>query len=91
MNRQVIQNVKQENVIELMCEVLELTESSEKKVVAAVEKLGIQTFFKSIDALDIDETEKGRIKALKEVIDNKAKSIEEMKGGQRNGNKSKIL
>ncbi|WZL72077.1 hypothetical protein QBE52_13325 [Clostridiaceae bacterium 35-E11] len=82
MTRQMIQNVKQENVIELMCEVLELSESSEKKVAKAVEKLGIQTFFTSIDALNIDEAEKDRIKALKEVIEAKAKSLEALEGGQ---------
>ena len=82
MTRQMIQNVKQENVIELMCEVLELSESSEKKVGNAVEKLGIQTFFASIDALEINEAEKDRIKALKEVIEAKAKSLETLEGGQ---------
>ena len=82
MTRQMIQNVKQENVIELMCEVLELSESSEKKVVRAVEKLGIQAFFTSIDALDIEEVEKDRIKALKEVIEAKGKSLEALEGGQ---------
>jgi hypothetical protein len=45
-----IQNVKQENVIELMCEVLELSVSSEKKVVKKVEELGIQAFFTSVNA-----------------------------------------
>lgn len=77
-----IQNIKQENVIELMCEVLELSESSEKKVTKAVEKLGIQAFFTSIDALEVEEVEKDRIKALKEVIDAKAKSLEALEGGQ---------
>jgi len=82
MTRQMIQNAKQENVIELMCEVLELAESSEKKVVNAVEKLGIQAFFTSIDALEVEEVEKDRIKALKEVIEAKAKSLEALEGGQ---------
>jgi hypothetical protein len=82
MTRQMIQNVKQENVISLMCEVLELSESSEKKVTKAVEKLGIQSFFTSIDALDVDDVEKDRIKALKEVIEAKAKSLEALEGGQ---------
>jgi hypothetical protein len=82
MTRQIIQNIKQENVIELMCEVLELSENSEKKVTKAVEKLGIQTFFTSIAALDVEEIEKDRIKALKEVIDAKAKSLEALEGGQ---------
>jgi len=77
-----IQNVKQENVIELMCEVLELSESSEKKVTKAVEKLGVQAFFTSIDALDVDDVEKDRIKALKEVIEAKAKSLDALEGGQ---------
>lgn len=80
MTKQIIQNVKEEKVIELMCEVLDLTESSEKKVVAAVEKLGVQMFFRSIDALDIEKEENDRIKALKEVLDTKAKSIEALEG-----------
>lgn len=82
MARQMIQNIKQENVIGLMCEVLELSESSEKKVTKVVEKLGIQSFFTSIDALDVDDVEKDRIKALKEVIEAKAKSLETLEGGQ---------
>ncbi|WP_207753441.1 hypothetical protein [Sporosalibacterium faouarense] len=65
-----------------MCEVLELSGSSEKKVVKAVEKLGVQAFFTSIDALDVEEVEKDRIKALKEVIEAKAKSLEALEGGQ---------
>jgi sialic acid synthase SpsE len=77
-----IQNIKQENVIELMCEVLELSLSSEKKVTKAVEKLGIQVFFTSIDAMDVQEVEKDRMKALKEVIEAKAKSLEALEGGQ---------
>ena len=81
MNRQIIQNAKEEKVMELMCEVLELKEESEMKVVAAVNVLGIPRFFKSIDALDIEEDEKDRIRALKEVIDAKAKSFESTKGG----------
>ncbi len=81
LNRQIIQNAKEEKVMELMCEVLELKKESENKVVAAVNALGIPMFFKSIDALDIEEEEKDRIRALKEVIDTKAKSIESMKGG----------
>jgi sialic acid synthase SpsE len=82
MTRQMIQNIKQENVIELMCEVLELSLSSEKKVTKAVEKLGIQVFFTSIDAMDVQEVEKDRMKALKEVIEAKAKSLETLEGGQ---------
>lgn len=82
MTKQIIQNVKEEKVIELMCEVLGLTESSEKKVVAAVERIGVPMFFRSIDALDIEEEEKDKIKALKEVIETKAKSIEFVEGGK---------
>ena len=82
MTRQMIQNVKQENVIELMCEVLELSERSEKKVVKAVEEIGLQAFFTSVDALAVDDVEKDRIKALKEVIEAKAKSLETLEGGQ---------
>ncbi len=82
LTKQIIQNVKEEKVVELMCEVLDLTESSEKKVVAVVGKIGVLMFLRSIDTLDIEEEEKDRIKALKEVLDTKAKSIEAVKGGK---------
>lgn len=82
LTKQIIQNVKEEKVVELMCEVLDLTESSEKKVVAVVGKIGVLMLLRNIDALDIEEEEKDRIKALKEVLDTKAKSIEAVKGGK---------
>ncbi len=82
MTRQMIQNVKQANVIELLCEVLELSVSSEKKVVKTVEEFGIQAFFTGIDALDVEDVEKDRIKALKEVIEAKAKSLDALEGVQ---------
>jgi hypothetical protein len=80
MTKQMILNVNEERVIELMCEVLDLTETSEKKVVAVVEKIGVPMFFRTIDVLDISEEEKDRIKALKEVIDTKAKAFEAVEG-----------
>jgi len=77
-----IQNVQEEKVIKLMCEVLELGESSEKIVVAAVKKAGVSNFFETIDALDIEVEEKDRIRSLKEVVEMKAKSIEGLEGGR---------
>lgn len=82
MTRQMVQNIKQDKVIELMCEVLDFAEESEQKVIGAVNQMGLPTFFASIDALDIEDIEKERIRALKDVIDTKVKAIEKMKGGQ---------
>lgn len=80
LNRQIIPNAKQKKVMKLMCEVLDLKKESEEKVVAAIEALGIPLFFENIDVLDIEEEEKDRIRALKKVVDTKAKSNEFMKG-----------
>ncbi|MBF4692319.1 hypothetical protein [Fusibacter ferrireducens] len=81
MTRQLIPNLEQEKVIELMCEVLELSDRSEQNVIEVIEKVGIEALFNSVDVLEIEEDEKDRIKALKEVIETKAKSIALMEGG----------
>jgi len=44
-----------------------------------------QQFFESIDQLEVDEQEKERIKALKQVIDAKEAEIEKL-GADDNGN-----
>ena len=81
-----VKKTEEDKVIELMCILLELKEESEKVVRAAVKEMGVKTFFESVDQLDIDEQEKERIKALKQVIDAKEAEIEKMEGADANGN-----
>ena len=75
MTKQMIRDVRPEKVIALMCEILELSESSEEKVVIAVHTMGLPEFFKNIELLDFEEEEKEKIKALKNIIEEKAKTI----------------
>ena len=75
MTKQMIQDVRPEKVIELMCEILELSESSEEKVVIAVHNMGLPEFFKNIELLDFEEEEKEKMRALKNIIEEKAKTI----------------
>lgn len=70
-----IQNVGPEKVIALMCEILELTETSEEKVVIAVHTMGLPEFFKNIELLDVEDEEKEKMRALKNIIEEKAKTI----------------
>lgn len=80
-----VKKTEEDKVIELMCILLELEEESEKVVQAAVKKKGVKMFFESIDQLEVDEQEKERIKALKQVIDAKEAEIEKL-GADDNGN-----
>ena len=75
MTKQTIRDVRPEKVIELMCEILELSESSEEKVVIAVHNMGLPEFFKNIELLDFEEEEKEKMRALKNIIEEKAKTI----------------
>ena len=81
MTKQMIQDVSPEKVTKLMCEILELSESSEEKVVIAVHTMGLPEFFKNIEVLDVEDEEKEKIKALKNIIEEKAKSISTEEGG----------
>lgn len=81
MTKQMIRDVRPEKVIALMCEILELTETSEEKVVIAVQTMGLPEFFKNIEMLDVEDEEKEKIKALKNIIEEKAKSISTQEGG----------
>ena len=80
-----VKKTEEDKVIELMCILLELEEESEKVVQAAVKEKGVKVFFESIDQLEVDEQEKERIKALKQVIDAKEAEIEKL-GADDNGN-----
>ncbi len=81
-----VKKTEEDKVIELMCILLELKEESEKVVRAAIKVMGVKIFFESVDQFDIDEQEKERIKALKQVIDAKEAEIEKMEGADVNGN-----
>jgi len=80
-----VKKTEEDKVIELMCVLLELKEESEKVVQAAVKENGVKVFFEGIDQLDVDDQEKERIKALKQVIEAKEIEIEKM-GADDNGN-----
>lgn len=80
-----VKKTEEDKVIELMCVLLELKEESEKVVKAAVKENGVKAFFEGVDQLDVDDQEKERIKALKQVIDAKEIEIEKM-GADDNGN-----
>lgn len=75
MTKQVMQDIRPEKVIALMCEILELTETSEEKVVIAVHTMGLPEFFKNIELLDVEDEEKEKMRALKNIIEEKAKTI----------------
>ena len=75
MTKQMIQNVRPEKVIALMCEILELTEISEEKVFIAVHTMGLPEFFRNIELLDVEDEEKEKMRALKNIIEEKAKTI----------------
>ena len=75
MTKQVMQDIRPEKVIALMCEILELTEISEEKVVIAVHTMGLPEFFKNIELLDVEDEEKEKMRALKNIIEEKAKTI----------------
>lgn len=85
MNHGLIEKTEEDKIIEVMCQILELKECSEEIVKAAVKKLGLRHFFKSFDALDIEDNEKDRIRALKEVIDTKEKEIIRKEGDESYG------
>ncbi len=80
MTKQMIRDVRPEKVIALMCEILELTETSEEKVVIAVHTMGLPEFFRNIELLDVEDEEKEKMRALKNIIEEKAKTIS-MQGG----------
>jgi len=81
MTKQMIRDVRPEKVIALMCEILELTESSEEKVIIAVRTMGLPEFFKNIELLDVEDEKKEKMRALKNIIEEKAKSISTQEGG----------
>ena len=76
-----IGDVRLEKVIALMCEILELSETSEEKVIIAVHTMGLTEFFRSIEVLDVEDEEKEKMRALKNIIEEKAKSISTQEGG----------
>ena len=82
MTKQMIQVVSPEKVTKLMCEILELSETSEEKIVLAVHTMGLPEFFKNIELLDVEDEEKEKIRALKHIIEEKGKTISAQEGGR---------
>lgn len=75
-----VKKSEEDKVIELMCVLLELSEESEATVKASVKEKGVKDFFEMVHQLSISDDEKGRIAALKQVIDTKESEIEAMEG-----------
>ncbi len=82
MNKAILEKSKEEKVLELMCAVLELSEETEQRVIKIIKTVGLASFFNGFETMKFTEEEKERIRALKHVIEAKAKSIEAMEGGQ---------
>ncbi|GEM_PF-1573111 len=82
MNNVILEKSKEEKVLELMCAVLELSEETEQRVIKIIKTVGLASFFNGFETMKFTEKEKERIRALKHVIEAKAKSIEAMEGGQ---------
>lgn len=82
MNKAILEKSKEEKVLELMCAVLELSEETEQRVIKIIKTVGLASFFNGFETMTFTEEEKERIRALKHVIEAKAKSIEAMEGGQ---------
>lgn len=77
-----VRKTEEDRVVELMCNMLELCEASETVVKAAVQEHGVKEFFDTFEELAIEDNEKERIKALKEVIDTKEQEIMLMEGAK---------
>jgi predicted amino acid racemase len=82
MNKTILEKSKEEKVLELMCAVLELSEQTEQRVIKIIKTVGLASFFNGFETMKFTEEEKERIRALKHVIEAKAKSIEVMEGGK---------
>ena len=82
MKTNLIEKTEQDKVIELMCQILELKESSEEIVKSVIKEKGIAFIFENIEELNIEDLEKERLYALKEVIEKKEQELEEMKGDE---------
>jgi hypothetical protein len=80
MKTNLIEKTEQDKVIELMCQILELKKSSEETVKSVIKEKGIAFIFQNIEELNIEDLEKERLYALKEVIEKKEQELEEMKG-----------
>lgn len=78
--KNIIEKTEQDRIIELMCQILELKEGSEEYLKLVINDKGIAFVFENIDVLVIDDIEKDRLYALKEVIEKKEQEIEEVKG-----------
>lgn len=77
---EVIEKMKQDKVIDLMCQILELEETSEETVKKVIEERGLRIFFATVEELDFEMEELQRIKALEEIIHAKEQEIMKQEG-----------
>jgi len=86
MNKELMIKSEQDKTIELLCQVLELSDTSEVVVKKSVKELGVIDFFNHFDELEIEDIEKERIFALKKVIEKKEQEILAKEGERPYGN-----
>lgn len=82
MRAEYIERVEQDRVVELMCQILDLQDVSEKIVIQKVHDDGIRQFFEQYEELAIADEEKERITALKIMIETKEREILMMEGAE---------
>lgn len=82
MRAEYIERVEQDRVVELMCQILDLQDVSEKIVIQKVQDDGIRQFFEQYEELAIADEEKERITALKVVNETKEREILMMEGAE---------
>lgn len=86
MNKNFIVKKEQEKAIELMSLILSFDQETELRVINTIEQIGIRDFIFNIDVLDFSDDIKGKVNALKEIIqmkDNYNRVIFTGKGGYR--------
>lgn len=80
MSTRFVEKNEEDKIIELMAVLLELKEESVEVVTRFIHENGLKVFFKSVESLDIDDEEKERVLALKQVVDAKEKEIANREG-----------
>jgi len=90
MRTELIEKTELDRVLELMCQILGLQETSEKVVVETIKKVGIRAFFNNVNDLEVTDLEKNSIMALKRVIETKEEEISNREGADTDGNKANL-
>ena len=79
---QVVVKTKDDKIIELMCQILDLSEASEILVKETIKEKSLTYFFDTYQEMDLSMEEMERIQALICVIEAKRKEIQEREAGE---------